>query len=303
VRYRLAAAGSDRALFPDDALGALHELSLGALREIDRLATAALREAVRRKKKLVDRELVTRVAESIARFDWSYATPQAAFHDAAWGPIVLASRSRAMRCASWMRRGRAKTMTIDQAAHKDINQPARAHRWSAPDGVRVPMALLVHNIKQVIAGRAAQAPTCGGRMKLLAMVTEPNIVARYLAKIREPTGVPERSPNRGPPYWYGCSKVLRRQARPQDRRQGRVKQAGTAIASSAPLEIRPRGREGRNTRCQKLADNRGALASQRYGQAAKGGSACRPEVPCGRDAQLEQRFLTDAPNWPHSGNW
>jgi type II secretory pathway predicted ATPase ExeA len=69
VRFRLAAAGTDRALFPDDALAALHELSQGALREIDRLATAALREASRRKKKLVDREVVTRVAEALVRFD------------------------------------------------------------------------------------------------------------------------------------------------------------------------------------------------------------------------------------------
>ncbi|MDP9149355.1 MAG: AAA family ATPase, partial [Myxococcota bacterium] len=36
VRYRLAAAGADRALFPDDALATLHEHSQGALREIDR---------------------------------------------------------------------------------------------------------------------------------------------------------------------------------------------------------------------------------------------------------------------------
>ena len=69
VRYRLAAAGSDRALFPDDALAALHEISQGALREIDRLATAALREAARRKKKLIDRETVLRVGENLARFD------------------------------------------------------------------------------------------------------------------------------------------------------------------------------------------------------------------------------------------
>lgn len=69
VRFRLAAAGCDRALFPDDALAALHELSQGALREIDRLATAALRDATRRKKKLVDRELVIRSAEALARFD------------------------------------------------------------------------------------------------------------------------------------------------------------------------------------------------------------------------------------------
>jgi type II secretory pathway predicted ATPase ExeA len=41
VRYRLGAAGTDRALFPDDAIATLHEQSQGALREIDRLATAA----------------------------------------------------------------------------------------------------------------------------------------------------------------------------------------------------------------------------------------------------------------------
>jgi type II secretory pathway predicted ATPase ExeA len=69
VRFRLAAAGTDRALFPDDALATLHEQSQGALREIDRLANAALREAARRKKKLVDRDVVTRVAEALVRFD------------------------------------------------------------------------------------------------------------------------------------------------------------------------------------------------------------------------------------------
>ena len=69
VRFRLAAAGTDRALFPDDSIATLHELSQGALREIDRLATAALRDAARRKKKLVDRDVVTRVAEALLRFD------------------------------------------------------------------------------------------------------------------------------------------------------------------------------------------------------------------------------------------
>jgi len=69
VRYRLAAVGCERALFPDDALAALHDLSQGALREIDRLATAALRDAARRKKKLVDRDLVVRAGESLARFE------------------------------------------------------------------------------------------------------------------------------------------------------------------------------------------------------------------------------------------
>jgi hypothetical protein len=47
-------------------------------------------------------------------------------------------------------------------------------------------------------------------MKLLAVMTDTASLARYLAKIDEPTDVPERSPNRGPPYW--SSTVLRRQA-------------------------------------------------------------------------------------------
>jgi general secretion pathway protein A len=69
VRFRLSRVGCERDLFPDDALAALHELSQGGLREIDRLAGAALRDAARRKKKLIDRELVLRVGEALARFD------------------------------------------------------------------------------------------------------------------------------------------------------------------------------------------------------------------------------------------
>jgi hypothetical protein len=55
-----------------------------------------------------------------------------------------------------------------------------------------------------------ECPTCHGRMKLIAMVTDPKSVARYLAKIGERTDVPGRSPSRGPPYWK--STVLRRKA-------------------------------------------------------------------------------------------
>ena len=54
------------------------------------------------------------------------------------------------------------------------------------------------------------APCCSGRMKLLALVTDPTSVARYLRGIGEPTDVPKRTPARGPPYW--ASRVLRRGA-------------------------------------------------------------------------------------------
>jgi hypothetical protein len=51
---------------------------------------------------------------------------------------------------------------------------------------------------------------CQGRLKLLAMVSAPASIARYLAALGEATEVKRRSPSRGPPYWK--SRVLRRQA-------------------------------------------------------------------------------------------
>ena len=55
-----------------------------------------------------------------------------------------------------------------------------------------------------------QCPQCQGRMKLLAMLTDPSSVARYLAKLGEPTHLPARAAGRGPPYWK--STVLRQKA-------------------------------------------------------------------------------------------
>jgi hypothetical protein len=55
-----------------------------------------------------------------------------------------------------------------------------------------------------------ECPRCKGRMKLVAMVTEPKNIHRFLAALGEPTDVPPRSPSRGPPYWK--STVLRRAA-------------------------------------------------------------------------------------------
>ena len=42
----------------------LHVAASGALRDLDRLATAALREAARKKKKLVERDTLARVLDS-----------------------------------------------------------------------------------------------------------------------------------------------------------------------------------------------------------------------------------------------
>jgi hypothetical protein len=63
-------------------------------------------------------------------------------------------------------------------------------------------------LRRTFAIDALECPKCQGRMHLLAIVTEPRQVRRFLAEIGEPTEPPARSPNRGPPYWQ--STVLRR---------------------------------------------------------------------------------------------
>jgi type II secretory pathway predicted ATPase ExeA len=64
VRMRLAAVGCDRELFPHDTIVLLHEATHGAMRDIDRLAGAALREAARRKRRLVDRDTLSHVIDA-----------------------------------------------------------------------------------------------------------------------------------------------------------------------------------------------------------------------------------------------
>ena len=44
-------------------------------------------------------------------------------------------------------------------------------------------------------------PTCHGRMKLTAMVSDPKSITRFLRGLGEPTEAPERVPARGPPFW------------------------------------------------------------------------------------------------------
>jgi general secretion pathway protein A len=69
IRMRLHRVGCERELFSSDAIALLHELAASSLRETDRLATAALREAARRKKKRVERDVVERVAGNVTSGD------------------------------------------------------------------------------------------------------------------------------------------------------------------------------------------------------------------------------------------
>jgi hypothetical protein len=49
---------------------------------------------------------------------------------------------------------------------------------------------------------------CSGRLRLVALMTEPKEICRYLRALGEPTVAPQRSSARGPPYWR--SRALRR---------------------------------------------------------------------------------------------
>lgn len=63
IQARLADAGLDSSPFDSDALGMIHEATLGRLRDIDRIATTCLKLAARRKLKRIDAPLVQQVAQ------------------------------------------------------------------------------------------------------------------------------------------------------------------------------------------------------------------------------------------------
>lgn len=60
IAYRLKRAGSEREVFSSDALALIHEETHGRLRDVDRVATDALKLGGRRKLRIVDRDLVVR---------------------------------------------------------------------------------------------------------------------------------------------------------------------------------------------------------------------------------------------------
>lgn len=64
LRMRLARVGATKDLFAADALAMIHEAAGSSLRDTDRLAAAALRFSARRKKKLVERDVLARLLQS-----------------------------------------------------------------------------------------------------------------------------------------------------------------------------------------------------------------------------------------------
>lgn len=61
LAHRLRHAGCDRDVFNSDAVALIHEDARGRLRDVDRIATDALKNAAKRKLRIVDREAVARV--------------------------------------------------------------------------------------------------------------------------------------------------------------------------------------------------------------------------------------------------
>jgi ArsR family transcriptional regulator len=61
---RFKALVGGRELFASDAIAMIHEAAMGGMRDADRLATSALREAARKKRKLVERDAVARVIDA-----------------------------------------------------------------------------------------------------------------------------------------------------------------------------------------------------------------------------------------------
>ena len=67
ILHRLALAGCPTTIFASDAVTMIHEATGGAMRDVDRIATAAMRIAARKKRKLVERDAVAQVIEAEAR--------------------------------------------------------------------------------------------------------------------------------------------------------------------------------------------------------------------------------------------
>lgn len=64
IRARLSAVGANKELFTSDAIAIMHEAASGSLRDIDRVAHKALRATARKKRKLVERDVVQVILQS-----------------------------------------------------------------------------------------------------------------------------------------------------------------------------------------------------------------------------------------------
>ena len=71
-----------------------------------------------------------------------------------------------------------------------------------------------HRLMRQLGIDVDTCPSCGGKMKVIALVQDPASIARYLRHLGLPTEEPSMAPARGPPFWQ--SRVLRRRYGPPD---------------------------------------------------------------------------------------
>ena len=91
----------------------------------------------------------------------------------------------------------APTGAVDPAPTRD--QQSSAPPPESVDGARYrPWAEL---LKRTFGIDVETCPRCGGRMRLLAVITDSASTARFLRHRGEPTEPPSRAPARAPPYW------------------------------------------------------------------------------------------------------
>jgi hypothetical protein len=74
-------------------------------------------------------------------------------------------------------------------------EPAKADDEPVPKRKRGGYRPWAELLRRTLAIDVLECPTCKGRMKLIAMITEPKSVARFLAALGEPVDVPGRSPS------------------------------------------------------------------------------------------------------------
>jgi hypothetical protein len=98
------------------------------------------------------------------------------------------------------------SQTTDDGTAPDAASPCNAQPPSACGSYYRPWAEL---LRRTFAVDVETCPRCGGRMRLMALITEPQSLARFLRHRGEPTEPPARAPPRDPPYFK--SLVVRRQ--------------------------------------------------------------------------------------------
>ena len=133
-------------------------------------------------------------------------------------------------------------------------------------------------LKRTFAVDILSCPRCGGRLRLVAVVTEPVNVERYLAGVGEASEAPSRAPARGPPYWK--SRVLRRGALGEEA----ASFSGRVDGAKGKVHLRPRA-----TGYGKLCAGLGRVMGERKGPGRLRGRGPGPPGLAGKSPLIRLR--------------